>query len=63
MAEDIVSLYEPAPRFGHVAAAVEEKVYIWGGLRRDTPEVHDGPSKNAFATMVDVLDTQVSLHE
>ena len=47
---------EPSPRYGHVAAAVEEKLYLWGGLRRDLPTVHDDL---AITSVVDVLDTQV----
>lgn len=66
MAEHSVVLYEPAPRFGHVAAAIERKLYVWGGLRRDTPKLHDagprGPSKTAFVNVVDVLDIQVNLY-
>ena len=58
MAEGVVC-YEPAPRYGHVAAAVEGKLMLWGGLKRDGPFVHDGPTKTAFTSVVDVLDTQV----
>ena len=55
MAEGVV----PAPRYGHVAAAVEQKLYLWGGLRRGFPAVHDGPAKTAVTSVVDVLDLQV----
>ena len=57
MAESV----EPVPRYGHVAAAVEQKLYLWGGLRRDLPAVHDGPTKTAITSVVDVLDLQVKL--
>ena len=59
MAEGVLSCYEPAPRYGHVAAAVDGKLYLWGGLRRDLPEIHDGPAKTAITSVVDVLDPQV----
>ena len=59
MAEDV--LYEPAPRYGHVAAAVDGKMYVWGGMRKNLPEVHDGPQKTAITSVVDVLDPQVKL--
>ena len=59
MAEGVVC-YEPAPRFGHIAAAVEGKLVLWGGIRRDGPKVHDGPTKTAFTSVVDVLDVQVN---
>ena len=58
MAEGVVC-YEPAPRWGHVAAAVEGKLYVWGGFRKDLPQVHDGPTKTVFTSVVDVLDIQV----
>ena len=54
-----MALIEPAPRFGHVAAAVEQKLYLWGGMRRDLPAVHYGPTKTALTSVVDVLDLQV----
>ena len=52
--------YQPAPRYEHVAAAVEGKLYVWGGLRRDLPVVHDGPEKTAITSIVDILDPQVN---
>ena len=58
MAEGIVC-YEPPPRYAHVAAAVENKLYVWGGIRRDLPTVHDGPEKTAITSVVEVLDLQV----
>ena len=58
---EVVVCYEPAPRHGHVAAAVEGKFYVWGGIRRDWPEVHDGPTRTAFTSVVDVLDIQVKV--
>ena len=45
--------YEPAARFGHVAAAIDEKLYVWGGFKKDMPEVHGG------TCVVDILDLQV----
>ena len=52
--------YEPAARFGHVAAAVEDKVYVWGGLGRYTEDVsHDGPNKTDIILKVDILDVKV----
>ena len=57
---EVVSWYQPAARFGHVAAAIEGKLYVWGGVRRDLPAVHDGPEKTAITSVVDVLDLQVS---
>ena len=58
MAENVLG-YEPAPRYAHVAAAVEGMLYVWGGMRRDLPFVHDGSKKTAITSVVDVLDPQV----
>ena len=52
--------YEPAARFGHVAAAVEDKVYVWGGRRGDAGVSHDGPDKTDIILKVDILDVKVS---
>ena len=59
MAEGVPFWYEPAHRRAHVAAAVEGKLYVWGGLRRDSPALHDGLEKTAITSVVDVLDPQV----
>ena len=57
--------YEPAARSAHVAAAVEDKVYVWGGAKQSQyayKEVsHDGPDKTAIILKVDILDAKVSL--
>ena len=58
MAEGVLC-YEPALRYAHVAAAVKGKLYVWGGMRRDWPEIHDDPTKTAITSVVDVLDPQV----
>ena len=60
MAEGVL-LFEPAPRYGHVAAAVDGNLYVWGGVRRDMPAVHDGSKKTAITSVVDVLDPQVKI--
>ena len=60
MAESVL-WYEPAPTRGHVAAAVGGKLYVWGGLRRDLPAVHDAPAKTAITSVVDILDPQVNI--
>ena len=52
---------EPVPRYGHVAAAIEGKLYLWGGMRRDFPAVHDSPERTTLTSVVDVLDLQVKI--
>ena len=51
---------EPSARWGHVAAGVEGKVYVWGG-RRGRKLSHDGPDKAEIICTVDILDVKVSL--
>ena len=48
--------YEPEERPGHVAAAVENKVYVWGGYGAAS---HDDPDKTDFVLKVDILDVKV----
>ena len=50
--------YAPAARYGHVAAAVEDKVYVWGGSSVSDVS-HDGPDKTDFILTVDILDVKV----
>lgn len=56
-----MAFYEPVPRCRHVAAAVDDKLYLWRGMRRiarttDT-ERHECERESKNAT-VDVLDLQ-----
>ena len=52
---------EPAARCGHVAAAVEDKVYVWGG-RRGRIVFHDDPDRAEIRYGVDILDVNVSIY-
>ena len=51
----------PAGRYSHVAATVENKLYVWGGWKKDTPEVHDGQEKIKLTSTVEILDLMVQL--
>ena len=51
--------HEPVVRRGHVAAAVEDKVYVWGGRIGYTKVSHDGPDKTDIILKVDILDVKV----
>ena len=50
-----------AARWGHVAAGVEGKVYVWGGRRRYNKVSHDGPDKTEIIFSVNILDVKVSV--
>ena len=53
---------EPSARYGHVAAGVQGKVYVWGGRRAEVRQVsHDGLYKAEIISSVDILDVKVSL--
>ena len=54
---------EPSARWGHVAAGVEGKVYVWGGRREYDHISHNGPDKAEMIFSVDILDVKVSLPE
>ena len=51
----------PSARWGHVAAGVEGKVYVWGGFRGYDKLSHDGTDKAEIIFSVDILDVKVSL--
>ena len=53
---------EPSARWGHVAAGVLGKVYVWGGHRGFHKVSHDGPDKAEIVFSVDILDVKVSLY-
>ena len=53
---------EPAARYGHVAAAVEDKVYVWGGLIGGRDVSHDGPDKTENILKVDILNVKVRMY-
>ena len=55
----LTSPHETTARYGHVAAGVEGKVYVWGGFRRHGQVSHDGPDKAEIIFSVDVLDVKV----
>ena len=52
---------EPSARYGHVAAGVEGKVYVWGGRRGRRVSHNAGPDKAEIISSVDILDVKVSL--
>ena len=49
-------------RGGHVAAAVEDKVYVWGGWSGYKVS-HDGPDKTDVSFKVDILDVKVRINQ
>ena len=57
-----MAVAEPSPRYGHVAAGVEGKVYVWGGTRGYQEVSHDGPDKAEIIFSVVILDVKVSIY-
>ena len=53
--------FEPVARCGHVAATVENKVYVWGGCSElGTHDPEAGPYMSDIIVKVDILDLKVS---
>lgn len=48
--------YEPSSCVGHTPVLVNDKLYLWGGLVKGLPRVHDGPEKRRFLSSVDVFE-------
>ena len=56
-----LAMAEPSARYGHVAAGVQGKVYVWGGCRAEVRQVsHDGLYKAEIISSVDILDVKAS---
>ena len=47
--------YEPTPRYGHKTVVIGGNLYMWAGLVRGLPRVHDSPEKRAVISSVDVF--------
>ena len=52
-------LYEPSPRFGHGAAAVGGRCYLWGGRVQDFSE----SGRRKLASTVDIFDPYLETWE
>ena len=53
----------PPERTFHRSVVVQDKVYIWGGLQDDLPEVHDSPQKQEFLSEIDVFELRTGAWE
>ena len=47
--------YEPTPRSGHKTVVIGGNLYMWAGLVKGLPGVHDSPEKRAIVLSVDVF--------
>ena len=47
--------YEPAPRSVHKTVVIGGNLYMWAGLMKGLPAVHDSPEKRAVVSSVDVF--------
>ena len=55
--------YQPTPRWGHSAASINGKLYIWGGCMENLPKVHSSTEKTQMLSAVEVFDPQTLLWE
>ena len=56
-------LREPAGRYQHNTAVVENQLYLWGGYQRGMPQVHDSAEKRQFYSSVEVFDVNTGCWE
>ena len=47
---------EPAGRYGHSTAVVNNQLYLWGGYQKGMHEVHDSAEKRQFFSIVEAFD-------
>ena len=52
----VIKSYQPIPRWGHSAAAINGKLYIWGGCMHNLPKVHSSSEKTQLLSIIDVFD-------
>lgn len=51
------------PRWGHSAAAINGKLYIWGGCMDNLPKVHSSAEKTSVLSQVEIFDPRTLLWE
>ena len=54
---------EPAGRYGHSTAVVDNQLYLWGGCQAGMPEEHDSAEKLRFLSSVEVFDVNTGCWE
>ena len=54
---------EPAGRFHHSTAVVDNQLYLWGGYQDGMPEVQDSAEKRQFYSSVEVFDVNTGCWE
>ena len=54
---------EPAGRYDHSTAVVDNHLYLWGGDQDGMPEVHDSAEKRQFYSSVEVFDVNTGCWE
>ena len=54
---------EPAGRYNHSTAVVDNQLYLWGGDQHRMPKVHDSAEKRQFLSSVEVFDVNTGCWE
>ena len=54
---------EPAGRYDHSTAVVDNQLYLWGGYQNGKHEVHDSAEKCQFFSSVEVFDVNTGCWE
>ena len=47
-------VYQPVERYAHSTVQVGDYLYMWGGVQRDLPRVHNNEKKKSFCSVVEV---------
>ena len=59
----MVEWREPARRYRHSTAVVDNQLYLWGGHQDGMPVVHDSAEKRQFYSSVEVFDVNTGCWE
>ena len=54
---------EPAGRYDHSTAVVDNQLYLWGGYQDGMPQVHDSAEKRQFFSSVEVFNVNTGCWE
>ena len=54
---------EPAARYSHSTAVINNQLYLWGGLQKRMPGVHDNVEKRQFFSCVEAFDVSTGCWE
>ena len=57
----VAGFYQPVGTAWHTSVLVENKLYVWAGLRDDIPRVHSSEAKLRATSYVDVFECRLGM--